>query len=41
MKRIPQPVPDPENLYHFKPLNETPTTLDDNGKPQTPYDFQP
>ena len=41
MKRILQPVPDPENLCHFKPLNKTPTTLDDNGEPQTPYDLQP
>ena len=28
MKRIPQPVPDPENPTHFKSVNDTPTTTD-------------
>ena len=28
MKRIPQPVPDPENPTHFKSVNETPTTTE-------------
>ena len=28
MKRIPQPVPDPENPTHFKSVNETPTTIE-------------
>ena len=28
MKRIPQPVPDPENPTHFKSINETPTTTE-------------
>ena len=28
MKRIPQPVPDPENPTHFKSVDETPTTTE-------------
>ena len=28
MKRIPQPVPDPENPTHFKSVNETPSTTE-------------
>ena len=28
MKRIPQPVPDPENPTHFKSVNETPNTTE-------------
>ena len=40
MKRVPQPIPDSEKLYHFKPVNET-TTTSDNGQPRTPDDFQP
>ena len=28
MKRIPWPVPDPENPTHFKSVNDTPTTTD-------------
>ena len=28
MKRIPQPVPDPENPTHFKAVNETPNTTE-------------
>ena len=41
IRRILQPVSDPEKLYHFKPVNKTPTTLDDNGKLLTPDYFQP
>ena len=33
MKGIPQPIPDAEELFHFKPVNETPTS-DENGKPR-------
>ena len=40
MKRIPQPVPDPENPTHFKSVNDTPTTTE-NGQPRVPDDFQP
>ena len=40
MKGIPQPIPDAEELFHFKPVNETPTS-DENGKPRAPDDFQP
>ena len=40
IKGIPQAIPDAEELFHFKPVNETPTT-DENGKPQAPDDFQP
>ena len=37
---IPQPIPNAEELFQFKPVNETPTT-DENGKPRAPDDFQP
>ena len=40
IKGIPQPIPDAEELFHFQPVNETPTT-DENGKLQAPDDFQP
>lgn len=40
MKGIPQPIPDPENLFHFKHVKETPST-DENGRPRAPDDFQP
>ena len=40
IKGIPQPIPDAKELFHFKPVNETPIT-DENGKPRAPDDFQP
>ena len=40
IKGIPQPIPDAEELFYFKPVNETPNT-DENGKPRAPDDFQP
>ena len=40
MKGVPQPIPDPENLFHFKYVKETPST-DENGRPWAPDDFQP
>ena len=40
IKGIPQPIPGAEELFHFKPVNETLTT-DENGKPKVPDDFQP
>ena len=41
MKRISQPVPDPENSLHYKSVDVTPTENPINGKPQEPDDFQP
>ena len=40
IKGFPHNVADPEELFHFKPVNKTPTT-DENGKPRGPDDFQP
>ena len=40
IKGIPQPIPNAEELFQFKPVNEAPTT-DENGKPWAPDDFQP
>ena len=40
MKGVPQPIPDPENLFHFKYVNATPST-NENGRPRAPDDFQP
>ena len=34
MKRIPQPVPDPENPLHYKSVDATPTESSINGKPR-------
>ena len=40
IKGVPQPIPEPENPFHFKPVNETPNA-DANGRPRAPDDFQP
>ena len=40
IKGVPQPIPDPENPFHFKLVNETPNT-DENGRPRAQDDFQP
>ena len=41
MKRIPQPVSDPDNPLHYKSGDVTPTQYPINGKPREPDDFQP
>ena len=43
MKRIPQPVPDPEIPLHYKSVDATPTEspIIINGKPREPDNFQP
>ena len=41
MKRIPQPLPDPENPLHYKSVDATPTESHINGKLQETDDFRP
>ena len=40
VQRIPQPIPDPDRLYHFKKVYDT-SNVNEYGTHRTPDDFQP
>ena len=40
-KRIPQPIPDPDDEGHYKNVFDTPMIDDTNNQPRLPDDWQP